>query len=73
MNRQIVAAKQGSRVTVVWTPGEETAAKMADVHQGGYKNFICIEPANAYAGIDIIKLEPGEQFTLSAFIHSQLL
>jgi glucose-6-phosphate 1-epimerase len=70
LHRKIIANKQGSKVSVVWNPGPVTAAKMADVHDGGYKNFLCIEPANAYAGIDMITLEPGEQFTLSAAIHT---
>jgi D-hexose-6-phosphate mutarotase len=34
----------------------------------GYKTFVCVEPANAYAGIDTIALEPGQSHTLSTTI-----
>ncbi len=68
-NRKIKASKTGSKVTVVWNPGPETTLKMPDIDPQGYKTFICIEPANAYPGIDMISLEPGGKFTLSAHIE----
>lgn len=68
-NRKIKASKSGSKVTVVWNPGPETTLKMPDIDPEGYKTFLCIEPANAYPGIDIITLSPGGKFTLSAQIE----
>jgi len=67
-NRTIHADKAGSKVTVVWNPGLVTSQKIGDMHPEGYKNFICAEPANAYAGVDMIELEPGKSFTLSTTI-----
>src|SRR5574344_2572245 len=41
--RVITAAKEGSNVTVVWNPWEETCAKMNDMPDDGYQDFICVE------------------------------
>ena len=67
--RKIIIKKSGSKVTVVWNPGPITSKKFADMSPDGYKNFICIEPANAYPGIDMVNLAPGEKFTLSTTIE----
>lgn len=68
-NRKIRSAKTGSKVTVVWNPWEATAKTMTDIHPGGYKTYVCAEPANAYPGIDMINLAPGESHTISAKIE----
>lgn len=71
-NRNIVVEKAGSKVTVVWNPGEEIAKTISDIQPGGYKTFVCVEPANAYAGIDIITLQPGQSHTLITIIKSEV-
>ncbi|MBL0359070.1 MAG: D-hexose-6-phosphate mutarotase [Chitinophagaceae bacterium] len=68
-NRNIKVSKTGSRVTVVWNPGEAATQTMADMLPDGYKTFVCVEPANAYAGIDMITLKPGEMHTLGTLIE----
>ena len=68
-NRKIRSAKTGSKVTVVWNPWEATAKTMTDIHPGGYKTYVCAEPANAYPGIDMINLAPGESHTISTIIE----
>ncbi len=67
-NRNIRIGKTGSKVTVLWNPGPITSKNFNDMPPDGYKNFICIEPANAYAGIDMIDLAPGEDFSISTTI-----
>jgi glucose-6-phosphate 1-epimerase len=67
--RKIRSGKAGSKVTVVWNPGEATAKTMADIHPDGYKTYVCAEPANAYPGIDMVNLAPGESHTLSTSIR----
>lgn len=67
-NRKITAEKSGSKVTVVWNPGPVTTQKISDMEPEGYRTFICVEPANAYEGVDIIELEPNESFGLSTTI-----
>ena len=48
----------GNHNVVVWNPGPEKAAAMADFDDPGFENMICIEPANALD--QGIELAPGE-------------
>jgi glucose-6-phosphate 1-epimerase len=65
-NQVIRIMKEGSKVTVVWNPGEETSAKMEDLPDDGYEAFICVETVNAYN--DTIELLPGEDHTTATII-----
>jgi len=52
LGRRIRVAKTGSRATVVWTPWQEKAEKMADfgpgrANQGGWREMVCVESGNA--------------------------
>jgi glucose-6-phosphate 1-epimerase len=67
-NRKISVEKNGSKVTVVWNPAEATTKTIGDIVPDGYKTFVCVEPANAYPGIDMITLAPGQSHTLSTTI-----
>jgi len=67
-HRKIEVAKTGSKVTVIWNPGEAIAGTMGDMAPDGYQTFVCAEPANAYPGIDMIPLAPGESHTLATTI-----
>ncbi|MBI3882981.1 MAG: D-hexose-6-phosphate mutarotase [Sphingobacteriales bacterium] len=69
MNRIIYADKKGSNTTVVWNPGAEIAKTIGDMNDNGYKTFVCVEPANAFT--NIIKLSPGESFSISTIIYSK--
>ncbi len=66
--RKIRVSKDGSKVTVVWNPGEDVAKTIGDMTDDGYQTFVCVEPANAYQGIDVISLAPGDQHTLSTSV-----
>jgi glucose-6-phosphate 1-epimerase len=65
-NQIIRVSKKGSKVTVVWNPGEETAATMPDIAEGSYQEFVCVEAVNAYN--DTITLTPGAEHTTATFI-----
>jgi glucose-6-phosphate 1-epimerase len=67
--RKIRVGKAGSKTTVVWNPGADTTKTMSDMSPDGYKTFICVEAANAFN--NIIKLHPGESFSLSTMIRSE--
>ncbi len=54
---------------MVWNPAEAVSKTIADMLPDGYKTFVCVEPANAYPGIDMITLAPGEMHTLSTTIQ----
>lgn len=42
LNRVISLKKSGSKTTVVWNPNKD----LAEMSEGQYRNFVCVEPAN---------------------------
>ncbi len=62
LNRNIVIIKCGSHSTVVWNPWQETASKMGDLGEQGYKKMLCVESSNAAE--DIVTIEPGKVYQL---------
>jgi len=67
--RKIRVGKTGSKTTVVWNPGPDTTKTMSDMSPDGYKTFICVEAANAFN--NIIKLIPGDSFSISTIIQPE--
>jgi len=65
-SRKIHVNKNGSRVTLVWNPWAETAKKIPDMQDDGYRNMICVEAVNA--NNDIILLKPGESHVLTTVL-----
>lgn len=63
LSRKIRVARNGSRMTLVWNPWTETAKKIPDMQDSGYKTFICVEAVNANE--DKVELAPGQSHTLS--------
>ncbi|RNE49614.1 D-hexose-6-phosphate mutarotase [Corynebacterium alimapuense] len=56
LGRSITITAQGADSTVVWNPGEQAAASMADIGSGEWSNFLCVEPAllgPAHQGVSI--------------------
>lgn len=62
LNRSIVVSKSGSDSTVVWNPWAEKAAQMADVGEGNYMGFLCVESANAAE--NTVTVAPGETHSM---------
>ncbi len=58
LNRSIIIKKSGSHSTVVWNPWQDTAAKMGDLGEDGYKAMLCVESSNAAE--DVVIIEPGK-------------
>ena len=65
--RIISLEKQGSNTTVVWNPNKD----LAEMSQGQYKTFVCVEPSNV--GDYCVKLAPHAEHTISATISTQKL
>lgn len=66
--RIIKVQTQGCLSVVVWNPGSQTASKMADVGEQQWRQFICLEAANALP--HSIVLAPFEESSCSQTIQS---
>lgn len=64
--RSLNLRSEGSRTAVVWNPGAELAASMADLGPDTHHRFVCVETANA--GDERITLPPGGQHRLTVEI-----
>lgn len=62
-NRTTHITTQGSASCVVWNPWIEKCSKMSGMQSDAYKEFVCIESANAYDDFKI--LQPKESHTLA--------
>ena len=62
LKRVIVLNKDGSRSTIVWNPNKD----LAEMSEGQYKKFICIEPANQ--GDFFLTLPAKERHIMSIFV-----
>ncbi len=60
LNRSITINKTCSKQWVLWNPGKEIADSMADVHDGGELEFICLEAANTA----LVSVVPNSSVTI---------
>ncbi len=60
--RRIALEVEGSRTLVVWNPGEASASRSAEMGDGLWRQFLCLEAANA--GPESVEIAPGGQHTL---------
>jgi len=58
LKRKILVSTKGNSNIVLWNPGMERAKARTDMGDLEYKNFVCIEPANALD--NSYQLQPGE-------------
>lgn len=64
--REMHINKSGSSSTVVWNPWEEKARNMNDLGERDYRDFVCVEVANA--GNDLITIAPGGEHRLELHV-----
>jgi len=62
-DRIINISSLGNKTAVVWNPAAELTQKMSDLNNNDYKNFVCVETANA--ANDVVVVAPGESYELS--------
>tara|TARA_R110002111_G_scaffold237881_1_gene299153 strand:- start:31 stop:939 length:909 start_codon:yes stop_codon:yes gene_type:complete len=62
--REIIITSTGNKTLVVWNPGVEIIQRLSDLSAEAYKDFVCIETANAM--IDKVTLAAGQRHSLSA-------
>ncbi len=59
LKRVISIEKNGSNTTVIWNPAKD----LAEMSEGQYKKFVCVEPANQ--GDAHVRLAAGEKHSIS--------
>lgn len=62
LGRRLRLTKANSRTTVTWNPGPELAARLADLPPDAWRDFVCLETANAAE--NAVTLQPGEAQTM---------
>lgn len=63
-NRKIDITTTNSKTAIVWNPGAEISASMADLGDRDYVNFVCVETANA--ADEVITVAAGETYQMTA-------
>ena len=63
LNRIISVEKSGSDITVVWNPDKD----LAEMSEGQYKKFVCVEPANQ--GDSFVRLPPKEKHQIAMTVQ----
>jgi glucose-6-phosphate 1-epimerase len=64
LKRRIHISSPNTSTAVVWNPWSKTSMKMPDLANLDYQKFICVEAGNI--AFDLIKIQPGSQFSLEA-------
>ncbi len=64
INKTITLQNSGSSSVVIWNPWIQKCARMSAMKKDAYKEFVCIETANAFE--DFKLLEPKQSHTLRA-------
>lgn len=62
LQRKIIVRSEGSQSTVLWNPGPELAKQRTDMEDKDYRQFVCVETANALN--DSYVIAPGDMHQL---------
>ncbi len=65
-NRRVVIEKNGAASTVVWNPGADKAAMMADLGDPAWRGMVCVEAGNI--ADDEVRLAAGDEHQMSTVI-----
>lgn len=63
-DRIITIEGDGHDSTVVWNPGESRASTVADIGEGEWRDFVCVEPALLGADQKGVRVAPGQSVTV---------
>jgi glucose-6-phosphate 1-epimerase len=68
LRRHIRLMKTNSLSTVVWNPWREGGARLGDLSDGEWKQFLCVEASNILA--ESVILPPGGEHTMTAVLSA---
>jgi len=71
LRRHIQLKKANSLSTVVWNPWREGAARLADLADGEWTQFLCVEASNILTAS--VNLAPGEEHKMTAVLSAAKL
>jgi glucose-6-phosphate 1-epimerase len=71
LKRRIRLRKENSLSTVVWNPWSEGAARLKDLGDGQWKQFLCVEASNILNAA--ITLAPGQEHKMAAVLTAEKL
>ena len=71
LRRRIRLKKNNSLSTIVWNPWREGAARMGDLGDGEWAQFLCVEASNILAAS--VSLAPGEEHKMTAVLSAAKL
>jgi len=66
LRRHIRLKKVNSLTSVVWNPWSEGAARLVDLGDGEWKQFLCVEASNILA--ESVSLAPGDKHEMTAIL-----
>jgi glucose-6-phosphate 1-epimerase len=66
--RHIRLKKANSLTTVVWNPWSEGAARLGDLNDGEWTQFLCVEASNILSAS--VSLAPGEEHKMTAVLST---
>ncbi len=66
-SRKINIQNQGSSSVIVWNPWIEKCSKMSAMKNDAYKKFVCIESANAFEDVRVIKVNNSHTLKTTIF------
>ncbi|MGO3344340.1 MAG: D-hexose-6-phosphate mutarotase [Marinomonas sp.] len=70
LQRKLLIRSQGSQSTVLWNPGPKLAKQRSDMEDEDYRQFVCVEVANALNDAYEIKAGEIHQLRLSVSVES---
>ena len=68
LRRHIRLEKANSLTTVVWNPWREGGARLGDLGDGEWTQFLCVEASNILAAS--VSLAPGEEHKMTAVLSA---
>lgn len=64
-NRTLKIASEGSTSTVVWNPWIEKGSRMSGMKASAYREFVCIETANAFEDFRIVQAQKSHTLSVT--------